>query len=219
MPDTHSLLLFVVAGWILNLTPGPDVLYVVRNALRYGARAGVVAGLGITGGCFVHVAAAAVGMGALLASSAWAFNVVKWVGAAYLVWVGVKLLLTSAGASPLALAAEERGVASAAPDMGQIFTGGFWTNVLNPKVVLFFLAFVPQFIAPEADNKTWAFVALGVIFNLNAIPINTAWALAAAWLAGRVALVQRAMHWLDRVAGLMFVGFGAKLALTHTPTP
>src|ERR671912_2257969 len=96
MPDFQHLLLFIAAGLLLNLTPGPDVLYIVSHALRSGARAGVVAGLGITAGCFVHVFAAAVGVGALLATSAVAFTVLKWIGAAYLVWVGVKLLFAKA---------------------------------------------------------------------------------------------------------------------------
>src|SRR5687768_18004141 len=94
MPDSQQLLLFIAAGWLLNLTPGPDVLYIVTNSLRSGARAGIVAALGITAGCFVHVFAAALGVGALLATSATAFAVLKWIGAAYLVWVGTKLLLS-----------------------------------------------------------------------------------------------------------------------------
>src|SRR5439155_26928369 len=89
MPDAQHLLLFIAAGLLLNLTPGPDVLYIVSNALRQGVRAGVVAGLGVTAGCFVHVFAAAVGVGALLAASATAFTVLKWAGAGYLLWVGV----------------------------------------------------------------------------------------------------------------------------------
>ena len=96
MPDAQHLLLFVAAGILLNLTPGPDVLYIVSNALRSGARAGVVAALGINAGCFVHVFAAAVGVGALLAASATAFTVLKWAGAAYLMWVGVRLLVSRA---------------------------------------------------------------------------------------------------------------------------
>jgi threonine/homoserine/homoserine lactone efflux protein len=98
-----------------------------------------------------------------------------------------------------------------------VFTGGFLTNVLNPKVAIFFLAFVPQFIAPDTDNKALAFVLLGIIFNLNAIPVNSGWALAAAWMARRGAL-QKGMHWLDRAAAYMFFGFGLKLALSDNPT-
>jgi RhtB (resistance to homoserine/threonine) family protein len=214
MPDFQHLLLFIAAGWLLNLTPGPDVLYIVTNSLRSGARAGIVAGLGITAGCFVHIFAAAVGVGALLATSAIAFTVLKWVGAAYLLWIGARILFSKAPQATTDLIA----VAAAQParQLKAVFMGGFWTNVLNPKVAIFFLAFVPQFIAPATDNKALAFVLLGVLFNLNAIPVNSGWALAAAWMAKRDA-VQRGMHWLDRAAGVMFIGFGLKLAFTDNP--
>lgn len=214
MPDFQHLLLFVAAGWLLNLTPGPDVLYIVTHSLRSGARAGVVAGLGITAGCFVHIFAAAVGVGALLATSATAFTVLKWIGAAYLLWIGAKILLSRAPQAGTDLAAAA--AAEAPKPLKAIFMGGFWTNVLNPKVAIFFLAFVPQFIAPGTENKALAFVLLGVLFNLNAIPVNSGWALAAAWMARRDA-VQRGMHWLDRVAGAMFIAFGLKLAFTDNP--
>ena len=218
--ETHQLLVFIAAGWLLNLTPGPDVLYIVSNALRSGTRAGIVAGLGITAGCFVHIFAAAVGVGALLAASATAFTVLKWVGAAYLLWMGVRMLLSRPsgnGGSAAAIAAAQAAPAVAVP-LSKVFLGGFWTNVLNPKVAIFFLAFVPQFIAPGADNKALAFVLLGVLFNVNAIPVNTGWAIAAGWMARRVGAVQRGMHWLDRVAGAMFIGFGLKLAFTDQPS-
>ena len=215
MPDLHQLLLFVAAGWLLNLTPGPDVLYIVTIALRSGARAGVVAGLGITAGCFVHVFAAAVGVGALLATSATAFTVLKWIGAAYLLWVGVKLLVARAPTEVADLDSLARSQAPAS--LKKVFLGGFWTNVLNPKVAIFFLAFVPQFIAPEVPDKAMAFVLLGVLFNVNSIPVNSGWALAAAWMA-RHGAVRRGMHWLDRAAGFMFIAFGARLALSDNPS-
>jgi threonine/homoserine/homoserine lactone efflux protein len=215
MPEAHQLLIFIAAGWLLNLTPGPDVLYIVTNALRSGARAGIVAGLGITAGCFVHVFAAALGVGALVAASATAFTVLKWLGAAYLLWVGLKLLM----ARPPEQVADLRSLATSQvpATLGAVFLGGFWTNVLNPKVAIFFLAFVPQFIAPETPDKTLAFVLLGVLFNINSIPVNSGWALAAAWMARRSA-VQRGMHWLDRAAGAMFIAFGARLALSDNPS-
>jgi threonine/homoserine/homoserine lactone efflux protein len=218
MPDIQHLLLFIAAGWLLNLTPGPDVLYIVTNSLRSGAKAGIVAGLGITAGCFVHIFAAALGVSALLATSATAFTVLKYIGAAYLLWVGIKILLAKAqpvGWATVPTAPAERW--AQVPTLRAIFLGGFWTNVLNPKVAIFFLAFVPQFIAPEAGNKALAFVLLGIIFNLNAIPVNSGWALAAAWMARRNA-VQQGMHWLDRAAACMFIGFGLKLALSDNPT-
>ncbi len=218
--DGHQLLLFVAAGWLLNLTPGPDVFYIVTHALRSGARAGIVAGLGITAGCFVHVAAAALGVSALLATSATAFTALKWAGAAYLVYVGVRMLRARPGQG-LAAVARSAGTAAqaAATPLGEVFKGGFWTNVLNPKVAVFFLAFVPQFIAPGTEHKALAFALLGTLFNLNAIPVSIGWALAAAWMARRIGAVQRGMHWLDRVAGALFVAFGIKLALAEPPAP
>jgi len=189
----------------------------VTHALRSGARAGIVAGLGITAGCFVHIVAAALGVGALLAASATAFNLLKWLGAAYLFYVGIKLLFAKPGGSPLAKAADRPTDAVAPAQPWRVFTGGFWTNVLNPKVALFFLAFVPQFIAPGTEHTTWVFLALGVLFNVNAIPVNVGWALAAAWMARRAAVVQRGLSVLDRVAGALFIAFGLKLALSSRP--
>jgi RhtB (resistance to homoserine/threonine) family protein len=215
MPDLQHLLVFIAAGWLLNLTPGPDVLYIVTNSLRHGARAGVLAGLGITAGCFVHIFAAALGLGALLATSAAAFTVLKYAGAAYLLWIGFRILLArSPRATPDFTSVAPNGNPC---DYKAVFLGGFLTNVLNPKVAIFFLAFVPQFIAPDANDKASAFVLLGVIFNLNAIPVNSLWALAAAWMARRNA-VQQAIHWLERAAACMFIGFGLKLALSDNPS-
>ncbi|MBK0391577.1 LysE family translocator [Ramlibacter algicola] len=214
MPDAQHLLLFIAAGWLLNLTPGPDVLYIVTNSLRAGARAGVVAGLGITAGCFVHVTAAAIGVSALLATSALAFGALKWAGAAYLAWVGIKLLRAKPqGTQDLAAVART----AARKTLGQVFVGGFWTNVLNPKVAIFFLAFVPQFITPGSGNEAVTFLLLGALFNANSIPVNAGWAIAAAWMA-RHGAVQRGMHWLDRAAGALFIAFGLRLALTDTPS-
>lgn len=210
MPDSHQLLLFLMAGWLLNLTPGPDVVYIVSHALRNGVRTGLVAGLGITAGCCVHVVGAALGLGALLAASAWAFMFVKWVGAGYLLWIGIRMLTTRAPteAPGLHQATNDGGTAK----LKDVFLGGFWTNVLNPKVAIFFLAFLPQFISPEAANKTLWFLMLGLLFNLNSVPINVGWACTASWLSQRKS-VQGSMAWLDRLAGAMFVGFGIELAL------
>ncbi len=214
MPESTQLLMFMAAGWLLNLTPGPDVLYIVSSALKSGVRAGLVAALGIVSGCFVHVAAAALGVGALLATSAAAFTALKWAGAAYLLWMGVKLLLGKGGASVVPVTSATQG---APVDLGRVFRQGFLTNVLNPKVALFFLAFVPQFIAPGTEDKVTAFLLLGLLFNVNSLPINFGYAWLAGWAARRVGVVQRAMHWMDRAAGVMFIGFGVRLALTDNP--
>ena len=237
-----QLLLFMAAGWLLNLTPGPDVLYIVSSALRGGVRAGMVAALGITAGCFVHIAAAAVGVSAVLMASSTAFTVLKWVGAAYLLYVGVRLLFSRAS-SAIELGATPAVSTGATGRNGlkNVFFKGFWTNVLNPKVALFFLAFVPQFIAPGTENPALHFLLLGILFNVNALPVNLGYAALAGWASRRAGGIFAAgpasdenVHprgaatraalgpgglflWLDRIAGAMFIGFGIKLALTAAP--
>ena len=213
-----QLLLFMAAGWLLNLTPGPDVLYIVSSALRGGVRAGLVAALGITAGCFVHIAAAAVGLSAVLMASSTAFTVLKWVGAAYLLYVGVRLLFSKTPSAINLKATQTYSTwASGRNSLKNVFFKGFWTNVLNPKVALFFLAFVPQFIAPSAENPALQFLLLGLLFNVNALPINFGYAVLAGWASRRTAAMQKGLHWLDRIAGAMFIGFGIKLALTAAP--
>lgn len=217
MGGVENLGLFIGAGILLNLTPGPDVLYIVTHALRRGVRAGIVAALGITTGCFVHIAAAALGVSALIAASSTAFAVLKWTGAGYLVYVGIRLL----GSKPSGFAINSEANISRherATGLKSIFFQGFWTNVLNPKVALFFLAFVPQFITPGVHNPALVFLLLGLLFNLNGLWVNIGWALAAAWLVRRLGALQRSLRWMDRIAGVMFMGFGLKLALSDNPS-
>lgn len=209
--DLSSLVAFVVAGLLLNLTPGPDVLYIVGHSLRGGARAGAVAALGITAGCFVHIMAGAAGLTALLAASPQAFAVLKWTGGAYLAWIGWGLLTRSPDVATKLIA--WRPDSARAGTVFDIFVKGFLTNVLNPKVALFFLAFVPQFIGPQIEHKALAFLALGLLFNFNGLWVNLGWALAAAWLASQSGALRRRLAWLDRLAGAMFIAFGVRLAL------
>ena len=223
MPDIHHLGLFIAAGLLLNLTPGPDVLYIVTHALRSGARAGVVAALGITAGCFVHIFAAALGVSALIAASATAFTVLKWLGAAYLLYIGASMLLSRDEVAPLIIAGSDAAtLGSGHKTLKKVFLQGFGTNALNPKVALFFLAFVPQFITPSATDQTLAFLLLGALFNFNGLWVNIGWAMASVWARQRLGAVQQrltvATRWLDRVAGVMFIGFGLKLALSDNPT-
>ena len=224
MPDASHLLVFIAAGLLLNLTPGPDVMFIVANAVRAGARAGVAAALGISAGCLVHVAAAALGVSALLAASSTAFGVLKWLGAVYLVWVGVQMLRSAMGQdAPVKIAASAymagaEGRFDAESALAIVFRRGFLTNVLNPKVALFFLAFVPQFIAPGTAHTGGVFLALGLLFTFNSLLVCIGWALAAAWLARRAGALQRATRWLDGLAGTLFIGFGIRLALTDAPT-
>jgi threonine/homoserine/homoserine lactone efflux protein len=218
MPDTSHLLMFIAAGWLLNLTPGPDVLFIVSSALRGGFRAGVVATLGISMGCFVHVLAAAIGVSALLAASTTAFTVLKWLGASYLLYVGLRLVFSKPSNAIQSEAAHIDTTRDTSQlDLRGTCLKGFWTNALNPKVALFFLAFVPQFIAPGAPNKALAFGLLGVLFTVNALPVNLSYAALGAWAGQRLSLVRRGMRALERIAGVMFVGFAARLALTDNP--
>jgi len=210
MPDLPQLLLFIAAGWLLNLTPGPDVLCIVSTSLRQGARAGMVAALGIFAGCFVHVAVATVGLGALLAASATAFTVVKVIGAAYLMWMGWRLLRSQPGQWRPDAAAET-------VPLQRVFWRGFLTNVLNPKVALFFLAFLPQFIVPGAEHQTLAFWLLGLLFSLNSLIFCLLFVAAGAWLGRRLGGLQRLWPRIDRGAAILFVGFGLKLALSEPP--
>jgi threonine/homoserine/homoserine lactone efflux protein len=219
----HDLPLFIVSGLLLNIAPGPDSLLIMTRSATQGWRAGSAAALGIGAGTCVHVLAAALGLSALLAASSWAFTLVKWVGAAYLVWIGLQMLLARrrpAGGEPQPSpgAAPDPGnsasaSASALP-LRKIFAQGFLTNVLNPKVALFFLAFVPQFIAPDAPHKALAFIALGAIFNVNGMLWCHFLALSTALASRRLRLGGALAQWLNRAIGALFLSFGLKLALS-----
>ena len=208
MFGTTDLVLFVVAGLLLNITPGPDTLYILGRTALLGWRGGAVAALGIGGGSFVHIFAAAVGLSALLAASGTAFTILKWVGAVYLVYVGVSLLITRP-------AIQTRTPLPRAVTLRTVFLQGFLTNVLNPKVALFFLAFLPQFVDPSAPNKMLTYLFLGFVFNFN----GTLWNLFVAWAAARMAsrlnISGYLALWLNRTVGTLFVYLGIRLVTSH----
>ena len=207
MAGTQHLWLFIVSGLLLNVTPGPDSLFIMARSATQGWRAGFVACWGVGSGVFVHVFAAALGLSALLATSATAFAVVKAIGAAYLVWIGIGMLRARAEAAQ---------AVDAAPRVlryRDIFRQGFLTNVLNPKVALFFLAFVPQFIAPDAASKPLAFIVLGAIFDINGMLWCHALALFTAFASRRLNVGAAVGRWLNRTMGAVFVALGARLAL------
>ena len=205
MFGTHDLWLFVISGLVLNVTPGPDMLYIIGRSTAQGWRAGAAAALGVTGGCFVHIAAAALGISALLTASATAFTVLKVAGAIYLVYVGLSML------RPPRLAPASAPLARAT--FREIFMQGFLTNALNPKVALFFLAFLPQFIGTGAAIKPLAFLFLGGIFTFNA----TLWNLFVAWGAAKMseAMESHAVAWFQRCIGAFFVYLGLRLAFAE----
>jgi threonine/homoserine/homoserine lactone efflux protein len=210
MLGIHDLWLFIISGLILNVTPGPDTAYIVGRGAQFGWRGGAAAALGIGTGCLVHVLGCAVGLSALLAASATAFTLVKWAGAAYLCYIGIRMLLIR----------ESEPAASSAPadreaSLTRVFWQGALTNVLNPKVALFFLAFLPQFVDAEAPSKALAFLALGLIFVFN----GTLWCLAVAAFSARAARRFRqsgpAVRWINRALGGMFVYLGARIAMAQ----
>jgi threonine/homoserine/homoserine lactone efflux protein len=208
----HDLALFVGAALLLNLTPGPDMLFVAGTAAARGRRAGLLAALGVGAGCVFHTLLAAVGLSALLAASDLAFTVVKWAGAGYLVWVGLQMMLVRRP-EPSARAAP----AVEPPRAGNPFWQGALTNALNPKVALFFLAFLPQFIDAGAPGQALALLMLGSLFNLGGTAVNLLIALAASGMASGLSRrgdAGRLGPWLQRAAGAMFISLGVKLALS-----
>jgi threonine/homoserine/homoserine lactone efflux protein len=205
MIDTAHLSLFLAATLALNLTPGPDMLYVIARSLSQGRSAGIVSALGIGAGCLVHMLAAAFGLSAVLMSSAVAFEAVKWAGAAYLVFLGVRAVLS--GASGI------EGAARPAASLARVFREGVATNVLNPKVALFFLAFLPQFVNPARGGVATQVLMLGLLFNTSGTLVNVGVALLAGsvgrW-ASASAGASRAQRWFT---GGVFVALGVRLAL------
>ena len=203
----HNLTLFIISGLLLNIMPGPDSLLIMARSATQGWRAGVAAAMGIGTGTMVHVLAAAVGLSAILATSATAFAVVKYIGAAYIIWMAIGLLRSKR---------KEPGVVVAVAPLPyrKIFAQGFLTNILNPKVAIFFLAFVPQFIDAAAPHKALAFIILGCIFNINGMLWCVSLALFTALVSARIKVNPSVSLWLNRVTGGLFIWLGIKLALS-----
>jgi threonine/homoserine/homoserine lactone efflux protein len=210
MLGIHELWLFVASGLLLNMTPGPDTAYIIGRGIQLGWRGGAAAALGISCGCLVHVLGAAIGLSALLMASSTAFLAVKLAGAAYLVLTGLQMLLSRA--KPIADMTGQSGETS----VWRIFWQGTLTNILNPKVALFFLAFLPQFVAADAPHKALAFLFLGVIFIVN----GTLWCLGiaafAARAAGRIRQSTGVITWINRSLGGLFIYLGFRVAMLES---
>jgi threonine/homoserine/homoserine lactone efflux protein len=204
----HDYWLFVATGVLLNLTPGQDTFYILGRSAVEGTRSGVASALGIAVGSLAHTAMAALGLSAILATSAWAFIVVKLAGAAYLVYLGLRMLLAKSASAPPTSALDRGGTLRA-------FRDGILSNALNPKVALFFLALMPQFIAPDSDAKIAAFIVLGLTF----VTTGTAWCLVLAVAAGKLRgfFERHPKGWLavSRASGGLFVALGLRLAMTR----
>ena len=216
MYGIHDLTLFIISGLLLNIMPGPDSLLIMTRSATQGWRAGSAAALGIGAGTMIHIFAAALGLSALLSTSAAAFTVVKWVGAAYIIYVGIGMLRARLRGDPDAQADQATvAAASARLPYRKIFFQGFLTNVLNPKVALFFLAFVPQFISADSTSKPLAFIILGCIFNFNGMLWCHGLAVFTAFASARLKVKPLVALWLNRVTGGLFVALGLRLALAE----
>ena len=201
MPTLHSLALFVAAGLALNLTPGPDMLYVAARGAGEGRSAGIVSALGIGVGTLVHIALVAAGLAAVLAAVPVAYLAIRLGGAGYLIYLGVRALLSKPTV--------ETGTLTPA-SLGAIFRQGVITNVLNPKVALFFLAFLPQFVDASRGNPVLQVVGLGLLFDTTGTLVNLAVAIGSSRAAARL---RAPSVWLQRVTGGIFVALGVRLAL------
>ena len=201
MPTLHSLALFIAAGLALNLTPGPDMLYVAARGAGEGRSAGIVSALGIGVGTLVHIALVAAGLAAVLAAVPVAYLAIRLGGAGYLIYLGARALMSK----PMVEAG-----ALAPASLGAIFRPGVITNVLNPKVALFFLAFLPQFVDASRGNPVLQVVALGLLFDTTGTLVNLAVAIGSSRAAARL---RAPSVWLQRATGGIFVALGVKLAL------
>jgi threonine/homoserine/homoserine lactone efflux protein len=209
MLGTTNLEVFIAAGLLLNITPGADILFIVSRSAAQGMKAGLVAALGIGAGCFIHILFAAFGLSVLLATSALAFTAVKLAGGCYLVYLGAASLLSLARKSPAAA----KTMPLTPLSYGRIFRQAILVNALNPKVALFFMAFLPQFVAHDAASPAISFLFLGCLFDFNGTLVNMLFALGAATIAGKVRQYEGPVRLLKSAVGGLFIWLGLRLAL------
>ncbi len=200
--------LFIGAGLILNITPGADLLYITSRSAAQGKKAGVVAALGIGTGCLVHVAAASFGLSMILVSSSLLFSLVKYLGGAYLIYLGMQTLISlrKGDATP------EKPPPETA--LAQIYRQAILINALNPKVALFFMALLPQFVSHDAAHPSLTFLFLGILFNINGTMVNILMALFTSLLRSRFQRMALLPKLLKSLVGTLFVALGARLALS-----
>ncbi len=208
MIEPSKLYLFMGAALALLLIPGPAVLYITARSASQGRMAGLVSVLAIETANFLQAAAAALGLSAILLSSALAFNVVKYLGAAYLIYLGIRKLLSSDNGSDKEKIKQE--------SLSRIYWQGFAVNILNPKTALFFFAFLPQFVDPSKGNVTSQTLLLGAIFVGMAIVTDSMYAFLTSSIAGRLSGSRRFQKGGRYFAGLIYIGLGVTTALTGT---
>lgn len=198
---------FALTGLLLNLTPGNDMLYVIARSSGQGTKAGIISALGIGAGCIIHILAAVIGLSALVAQSATAFNIIKYIGAAYLVYLGVKSVLSRRQSIVVNSKLNKL-------SYRKMFWQGFITNVLNPKVALFFLAFLPQFINIHKGNTSLQILFLGTWFDLVGTLVNVLVAILFGRIGAWLSKSQKFIQWQERITGTILIALGIKVALS-----
>ena len=204
MPEVNSLLVFMVATVTLNVTPGPDMLYVIARSVGQGRAAGIASALGITVGCFVHLSAVTLGLASLMMAIPTAYEIVKFAGAAYLIYLGIRTLRSRQSKHTETPIKQAR--------LRTVFLQGVITNVLNPKVALFFLAFLPQFVNRNA-NVAAQIIFLGVLFNISGTVVNAIVALMASYTGFQLKARMENSTIFRWLTGGIFIGLGVRLAL------
>lgn len=205
----HDFPLFVASCILLNITPGQDTMYIIGRSMAQGRQAGIMSVLGIMTGVLVHTLLAALGLSVILATSSLAFTVVKIAGAAYLIWIGIGFMVARTDAP------EASEAPAASPDGWKIFKQGMLTNVLNPKVALFFLSFLPQFVSAGTQPAFLPFLVLGLTFFTTGSIWCLFLATGAAWLSDRFRRYRSAGGLLKKCTGLLFVVLGIRLAFSQ----
>ncbi len=206
MIDLHDYFLFIGASILLCIVPGPDMLYLLGRSIVQGKRAGVIAALGINLGGYCHLFAAIGGLSAILATSSFAFSVVKMAGAAYLCYLGVQAFRGRGTGSEV----DTRGVSRLSGKA--VFWQGFWSDVLNPKVAVFFLALLPQFVVPENGNTLFQLLVLGFTVNIIAVAINILIVYSSSSFTAALRSNVELSSWLNRALGALLIGLGLRLA-------
>ena len=207
MSDFNFWLLFLATAFALNIAPGPDLLYILTKTIRNGKKVGLASALGVCTGALFHVFAAALGLSVILVSSAFAFSLVKYIGAAYLFYLAYQAL-RSTGFELNAESSNQRKETAF-----ESFKQGVIIDILNPKVALFFMAFLPQFVREDSGPVSFQLIYLGLLVIAVAMVVETAYILAADKISERVRSSKRLSIWLDRIVGAMFLTLGIKLAI------
>jgi len=201
----HTYLLFVLSSLLLNLVPGPDMLFMLGRSIAQGRKAGLCAAFGINLGAYVHLIAALTGLSAILLTSATAFLVVKWIGAAYLIFLGIQTLRSKSTLIPV------DGTSSRAQSGLRIFWQGFLSDVLNPKVAIFYLALFPQFVGTDATDPIAQLLILGITGNMVGISISILFVLLSTEITAGLRRNSSYAQWLQKSMGVLFVGLGFRL--------